>query len=227
MRTRTWTIPIKQWFPSEDEIAILVVKLCILREDFLLELAGMIHGEKFSLESKPTYKSYKAGLDNNSEGWRRAYFYRNSLKTLFEMRGEVEAYFSSPKLSSALARESPRFLKVMTKLRSELQTAAKTVERIRHNLGGHISRGTIRKTLANMPTDVKGFLQAGEISGKTRYKYLAEIVLRMMLPGVPERELLTKLGNLFKETSQLTQVFGSIDDVVSIYVQDRGLYRRN
>lgn len=50
--TRTVHIPVRQWFPPDDPIAILVVKLCILREDYLLELAGMIEGEKFNLESK-------------------------------------------------------------------------------------------------------------------------------------------------------------------------------
>lgn len=227
MRTRIIHIPVKQWFPPNDPIAILVLKLCILREDYLLELAGMIHGEWFNLKSKPTYKGYQVGLDDNSDGWRRAYFFRNSLKTLFEIKEEVEAFFGekgkNKGLKAALAQESRRFRDVIKLLRNKMQIAEKTVAHIRHNLGGHVSRGEIQKILRDMPDDTKALFQDAELTGKKRYRFVGDIVLRMFLPGVPEDEQSDKLEGLVKETAQLIPVFQTIDAVFSIYVQDRKL----
>jgi hypothetical protein len=224
MRTSTFQIPIKQWFPPEDPIAILIVKLCILREDYLLELAGLSHGKELFPEFAPgNKKTLEAILDENSVGWRRVYFYRNALRTLFEIRTEIESFYKDSKLKAALAREPKRFRDTLKQLRGEMRTAEKTVERIRHTLGGHVSRGGIKKTLRDMSDDMRGFLQAGQIRGKIRYKFVAEIVLRMMLPDVQEHELLDKLDELLKKTSQLIPVFGTIDDVISLYVGDRKL----
>lgn len=225
MRTHTFHIFTKRWFPPEDPIAILVAKLCILREDYLLELAGMIQGGKFNLASKPTYGEYKVGLDENSESWRRMYFFRNSIKTLYEVKEAVEAYASdkNPKLTSALVKESKRFRNALKELRKNLTVAEKAVERIRHNLGGHVSLGEIKKTLRNMPDDGKSLFQYSDIAGKLRYKFTGDIVVRMLLPDVPEDQQLDKLDELLKETRRLIPVFRAIDEVFAAYAHDRNL----
>jgi|GEM_PF-1262189 len=223
MRTTIFHVPVKKWFPPEDPIAILVVKLCILREDYLLELAGMTEGENFNLESKPTYGEYKIGLDKNSGAWRIAYFFRNSLKTLYEVREEVEAFFDDKKLKAFLARESKQFQDALKKLRKELTIAEVAVVRIRHSLGGHVARGEIRKILRDMPDDTRVLFQDSRISGERRYKFVGEIVYRMFLPGIPENDLLAKLNELMDETSGLIPVFRTIDEVFAVYAHDRKL----
>lgn len=35
-------ITLSRWFPANDPLATLVARLCILREDYLLELQGLI-----------------------------------------------------------------------------------------------------------------------------------------------------------------------------------------
>ena len=190
MRTRTWLIRIKEWFPAEDPIATLIIKLLVLREDFLVELAGMMQGlgDTFQ-EAQSRSRRVEENLDENSPAWRRLYFYRNSLKTLFEIRSEIEHFCRSPRGQVALAKESIAFRTLLQKLRKEMATAEKTVERLRHNLGGHVSRGAIKTTLRDMHHDVNGFLQIGEMYGKTRYKFVGEIVMRMLLPGALEGQL--------------------------------------
>jgi len=223
MRTTSVHIPVKRWFPPEDPIAILVVKLCILREDYLLELAGMTAGEDFNLESKPTYGEYRIGLDENSGAWRMAYFFRNSLKTLYEVKKEVETFFNDKKLKAYLASESRRFQDALMKLRRELTIAERAVERIRHSLGGHVDRGEIRKILRNMPDDTRALFQDSRISGKRRYKFVGEIVIRMFLPGIPEHALLAQINELLDETGELIPVFRTIDEVFAVYANDRKL----
>jgi hypothetical protein len=223
MRTHTFHIRLKEWFPSEDPIATLLAKLCILREDYLLELSGMIQGNDIIGESKPTYSGLEVDLDENSVGWRRMYFYRNSLRTLFEIRKETENVFDTPKLREALGKESPRFRETFEELCNKMKIAADRVERIRHNLGGHVDSGAVKKALRDMPHDIRGLFQDGDIKGKKHYKFVGDIVLRMMIPSVPENEMHEKLDGLLHETHQLVPVFTLIDDVVTIYILDRGL----
>lgn len=226
MRTKTWSIRVKEWFPAQDPIATLMIKLLVLREDFVLELAGMIHGvdEEF-YEVRPKSRKVEAGLDENSRAWRQLYFYRNSLRTLFEIRSEIEEFYNSSLGKAALAKESPSFRNLSAKLRKQMAKAEKTVERLRHNLGGHVSRGSIKATLRHMHEDVSGLVQVGEIYGKTRYKFVGEIVMRMLLPEVPEDHLPQKLDQLLTETGQLIPVFRTIDDLMGTCMIDRRLIR--
>lgn len=223
MRTIISHIRIKEWFPPEDPIAIHLATLCVLREDYLLELSGMIHGDETIGASQPTYGGPEVGIDENSVSWRRVYFYRNSLRTLFEIRSELESAYGKPKFREALSTESSTFREAYDQLFSTMKIAAERVERIRHKLGGHVDSGAIKKALRDMPHETRGLFQDGDIQGKRRYKFVGEIVLRVMLPDVPEGELHDKLEALLDETEQLIPAFRLIDSVLGIYIQDRGL----
>ncbi|BFU93297.1 MAG: hypothetical protein NTNFB02_00190 [Nitrospira sp.] len=215
MRTKTWSIRIKDSFPVDDQIAMLILKLLVLREDFVLELAGMIQGtdKKFG-ERSLEMPRVEANIDENSPAWRQLYFYRNSLRTLYEIRSEVDEFCNSAKGKAALAKESHHLQHVLNKLQKQMATAEKTVARLRHNLGGHVSRGSIRATVRHMHNDISGFIQIGDVYGKTRYKFIGEIVMRMLLPGVSEHQVLEKLEELLRETSKLVPIFRTVDDLM-------------
>ncbi len=55
-----------------------MAQLCVLREDLYLELEGLSEDEI-------------GPLDHNGDNFRSAYFFRNSTKTLFEIRKVVWA----------------------------------------------------------------------------------------------------------------------------------------
>lgn len=224
MRTTSFHIRIKEWFPSEDPISVLLATLCILREDYLLELTGMIQGHDALPESKETNNGANIDLDENSIAWRRMYFYRNSLRTLYEIRKTVESAYEKPQVREALEKESSRFRDAYSELCSQMKVAADRVERIRHNLGGHISSGAIGKSLRELSHDTRGLFQDGDMKGKKRYKFVGEIVLRAMLPDTSDQQMYDKAEQLFDETEKLLSVFSLIDDVVSMYILDRGLY---
>ena len=78
MKSRTWHIRIKEWFPPDDRVATIMAQLCVLREDLYLELEGLSEDEI-------------GPLDHNGDNFRSAYFFRNSTKTLFEIRKVVWA----------------------------------------------------------------------------------------------------------------------------------------
>jgi hypothetical protein len=77
MNSRTFHIRIKEWFPPGDEVAAIMAQLCVLREDLYLEMLGL-HAD----EIMP--------LDANGNNYRSIYFFRNSTRTLFEIRNAVE-----------------------------------------------------------------------------------------------------------------------------------------
>src|SRR5262249_17878336 len=77
MKSRTWHIRVREWFPPDDRVATIMAQLCVLREDLYLELEGLKQDE-----IQP--------LDHNGDNFRSAYFFRNSTKTLFEMRKAVQ-----------------------------------------------------------------------------------------------------------------------------------------
>ena len=75
-RTHFRHIYLRRWFPPHDPIAVTIARLCILREDLLLEGQAIRQAE-----IKP--------LDTNGEFSRRLYFWRNSFRTLDSIKSAV------------------------------------------------------------------------------------------------------------------------------------------
>jgi hypothetical protein len=76
-----------------------------LREDYLLELQGLIKTD-FNPFDVSSSASKPDSRDGNSPSWRRIYFFRNSLRTLNEIRNVVDGLFSDRVNRAALANET-------------------------------------------------------------------------------------------------------------------------
>jgi hypothetical protein len=100
MRQRIYPIQLSTWFPPDDPIAVVVARLCILREDCYLELQGFVAEPIQERGHKPS-NSF-ARMDDNSYHWRRLYFFRNYLRTLNEIRNTVSRAFADPVIVQAL-----------------------------------------------------------------------------------------------------------------------------
>jgi hypothetical protein len=90
LRSRTsWESP-QQLFPSGNPIAVLVARLCILREDVYLELAGLAAA---SIEATflKTDSTNPPGLEDNGKVYRQMYFLRASIRTLAEIQETIHA----------------------------------------------------------------------------------------------------------------------------------------
>ncbi len=75
-------------------IAAKVARLCMLREDFLLEMTG-VYTEKIKQ------------LDGLSEEWRKLYFIRNLVRTLREIESGIHMLMSDPQFKVLLAAQEP------------------------------------------------------------------------------------------------------------------------
>ena len=67
-------IKVRHWFPAGDPVAAHIARLCILREDFAIEMSG-IHASEIKK------------LDGNDVVYRKFYFWRRLVGTLDEIRG--------------------------------------------------------------------------------------------------------------------------------------------
>lgn len=221
MRTRTYPVSLTHWFPSDDPIAIAIAKLCILREDYFLELQGLrIPGPEY-LEGEFSGKGLP-GLDDNSATWRRLYFFRNSMRTLHEIRNLAHRMANSPD-KDALQNEPVALTEGFKKLRDQLSDAEELVKDLRDSLGGHVLHADIKDILKELSPDMRGFFQDGEIRGKIRYKFASELVLSIMLRKVDPQHEEEKLEILVETTAKLIPIIGTMDGIIRAYIEDRKL----
>jgi hypothetical protein len=124
--------------PPNDPVATAVAMLCILREDFLLELFGVTN-------------DHIERLDDNDEGYRRTYFWRNTLRTLEEIRGVLNRLNSEPSFRDAMSREPAPIQDAFKKLKRELNKASRQfLLNLRNTMGGHLDAPTIQAALNGM-----------------------------------------------------------------------------
>ena len=130
-------ITLSKWFPGNDPVATVVARLCISREDYLLELEGLIK-EDFNPFDVSSPVSKPDSLDGNSPSWRRLYFFRNSLKSLNEIRNSVERLFVDREHKGALATETLELRQALEVLRDEIRGLADVIKDLRDRIGGHV-----------------------------------------------------------------------------------------
>jgi hypothetical protein len=70
-------IKLFKWFPKENELAAYMARLCVLREDFFLELS-CANEDNIPL------------MDGNGIEWRKMYSFRALCKTIMEVLSVVE-----------------------------------------------------------------------------------------------------------------------------------------
>jgi len=222
MGTRSWHIRLREWFPPNDPIATIVAILCILREDYFLDLNGMIKGGVNLFEDDSAEKGFPE-LDQNSSEWRRLYFFRNSLRTLREIRKAVERLHQEKTCKEALRNEPESVKNAFQKLRDEMNTGPDLVKDLRDKIGGHVLYPAVQKALDKMDHGRRGLMQVGERRGKIHYKFTGELVLAMMLPDIAPEGQIQKLDGILSTTAKLVLVMSTIDDVVAAYAESRNL----
>ena len=84
-----------KWLPAGDPLAASMARLIILREDFMLELRGI-------------YATSISALDTHSDAWRRMYFFRSSVRTLWEIQGTLTMIRTNPEFKRILQRRSAK-----------------------------------------------------------------------------------------------------------------------
>lgn len=203
-------VPLRHWFPPDDQLAEEVARLCVLREDLALEMSGF-------------YSENLGELDGNSDAWRRAYFFRNLVRTIREIAIGFNRLAMNPEFKDILARAPLARQNEFKKAMSEMNSAHPVIKQIRDSVGGHVLNAEMRKALAGMHFERFGFIEVGESNGKTHYQFAGELVGEILMAGVPEEQRMVKLQDDLEKISALLSLFSLIDWILYTYIRSRRL----
>jgi hypothetical protein len=217
MRSRSWHIRTKEWFPPEDEVAALMAQLCVLREDLYLELQGI---KEDKIEP----------LDDNGSNYRDIYFFRNSTRTLFEINKTVQCLKRKPVFMKALAKQKD-FHNIFGEFDKAINKARNLLKRLRHETAGHLDQAAFQNALTKIAPDTKSLFQASEHPKRLHYRFALEFLGAIFLSGVVQeydaktKELYEKEWRMILETISGVsfKAINAIDTLFGAYVEQRGL----
>ena len=209
-RTHIRFVKLRKWFPPKDPVASSVARLCILREDFKLELQGIVAGKL-------------SKLDGNSIGWRKLYFIRNSIRTLTEIRSAIENLRRLPGFKKLLSKQTKQDRQDFAKFMQKMNSSHQMIKDIRDAVGAHVLQQSTSRALDTPDFDWEGFLEAGEIVEDIHYRFAGELVLAILLPDVPANDRMKQLESIFETSSDLTPAIRIVDSIVWMYLRDRSL----
>jgi hypothetical protein len=203
-------VKLRKWFPPDDPLAATVARLCILREDLFLEMLGM---ETSEIEA----------LDRNTHKWRQLYFLRNSIRTLFEIRSAIETLQRNRKFRELLKVQPQEQRNEFQRLLREFTKAHGLLKDIRDSTGGHVPQARVQAALNEMSFDREDLLEVGQKSIDTHYRFVGELLVAILLIGVPEREQKGKIDQDLSVIANLMPIFALIDNLFVMYVKAREL----
>lgn len=203
-------ISLHEWFPATDPFAVAMARLCILREDLFLEWHGVIVA---SLDS----------LDAASKEWRRLYFFRHSVRTLYEIRRALQAIQAISSFKKALKQEKKAVQNRLNRLNKQFGALYEEIKAIRHHMVCHVEPEPIQKALEDTPLDSRGLIQHSSDPLKIHYKFARELMVEVLRSGHGGDDetvlaLLDRIGQVFP-------VLVLIDEIFVIYARSKGLTR--
>ena len=207
MNSRTFHIRIKDWFPPDDEVAAIMAQLCVLREDLYLEMQGLNEDE-----IKP--------LDANGDNYRSTYFFRNSTRTLFEIRNAVETLKIEKTFIRQLA-EQKNFHEAFVEFDKAMSEARELVNRLRHETGGHLDDGAFKKALERISLETQVLFQSGRNPKTLHYKFCLEFLGAIFLSEV-DKDFEEEWGRILRTTADVSfKAINALDMIFMAYVKQR------
>lgn len=203
-------IKLRRWFPPDDPVAVSIARLCILREDFYIEGEG--------LSAKDMGK-----LDGNSTRCRRLYFFRNSVRTILEIRATIQTLLKTPEFKKMLAKQDRATRGAVKGYANRLERAHKVLKDYRNAVGGHVSHKRVADAINQLKVDDEALIQIGEILSRSHYKFAVNLLVEMLVVGVPKHQQEERIEKDFALVTELVDVLRIVSLVLNIYVTERGL----
>jgi hypothetical protein len=207
-------IKLRKWFPPDDPLAVPVARLCILREDFLLEMLGT------TIEDIPL-------LDEHSPEWRRMYFLRNIFRTLMEILGVIQGLLSQPSFRELLSKQSSETQTMFEELARAVAQGHPVLKEVRNDIGGHVLESAVREALAGMDNERWGILEAAPKQLNSHFKFAGELVAEILVAKVPTEQRTAILESKLARISEMFPAFALCEVIFSMYAADRELFRRD
>jgi hypothetical protein len=185
-----------------------MAQLCVLREDLYLELKGLQEDQIGS-------------LDDNGDNWRSAYFFRNSIRTLFEIRNALETLKLEKQFLKALALQSI-FHQAYLEFDKAMAKSHLLIKRLRHETAGHLDDTAFKKALEKIAQDTKQLFQSGSSPKAVHYKFALEFLGAIFLSEA-STDFEDEWGIILKSTADVSfKALKAIDMLFMAYVKQRG-----
>lgn len=203
-------VKLRKWFPPHDALAAKIARLCILREDLLLEMHGV-------------YTEEIHELDQHSAEFRRMYFLRNLVRTLMEVSGAMQTLLNSREFGDLLAKAPKKTQDLFSEAASIIGKAHPIAKEVRNDICGHVLEKAVQEALERMDPDSWGFFEVGKILKTTHYKFAGEVTAEILLKGVTKEERRKIESSKFAMIADLVPIFSLIDHCLLMYLEDRKL----
>ncbi len=211
MRTISRYINLRKWFPPNDPVAAKVARLCILKEDFEMEIKGLL--------SKTILQ-----LDSNGYEYRKIYFLRNLFRTLLEIGSTVHSLKSDNRFTREISKQPEPLRKAFEDLEEKITSAHKLIKEYRNWIGGHVNQKRIEDALKQMGSSRAGFFEIDEYRGTLRLKFVAELCTSIMFDHVPADDQLKKAEEIISILERIAPN-KAIDAVLTTYMDSRSLLK--
>jgi hypothetical protein len=187
-----------------------IARLCILREDLLIEMHGVLTNDI-------------SALDDHSAEYRRMYFLRNLLRTHMELSGAVRTLLRSADFKALLERQPEVIRSAFAERVATLVRVHPILKDVRNDICGHVLESAVQSALERIPVDSFGFLDIGPIAKLTHFKFVGELVAEILLKGVSPEDRRNLVSSRFGELAEVLPTFSIIEYCLVIYAMDRKL----
>jgi hypothetical protein len=206
-------VKLRKWFPPDDPLAAKIARLCILREDLLLEMQGV-------------YTEEIQGLDEHSSQFRRLYFLRNLIRTQIELSGALQVLLSTPEFKVLLGKASKDIQDAFHDATAVIAKAHSVTKDVRNDICGHVRELAVQAAIDRIDPEAWGFLSVGKIAKHTHYKFVGELIAEILLKDVSLEERQKIESSKFATIAEFVELFALIEHCVLLYVEDRRLLPR-
>jgi hypothetical protein len=213
VKTRIVKVNLAKWFPSDDDLATKMARLCILREDLMFQFQCAIKSHDVPIK------------DDYGSAWRETYYFRQMFGTLQEIRRAIESLAQDVNFKSFLQAQSPKLRQEFTQLKKQFDAERDKIKTIRAEIGVHIEEKIVGEALQNMSDERWGFLHFSQRgAAKTHYKFAGELIMSIMLRNTPDKKQLHKAQEIVNVlTNTIQNLFSIIDWIFLNYAIDRKL----
>jgi len=182
--------------PDEKAMAVQLLRLCVLYEDFQVEVSGAMADNI-------------ATLDATSLETRRFYFVRRQCATFMEISGALKVLNANRAFKSCKSQFSPMGLKQWdeaVKFFSDVDNHA-LLKGMRNDLGGHFLDSTAEFALDNVSSDAVGVLEfyrrgtGADVKIKFAYEFVATALIKQKDASQTEMEFIQEAFEFMRDAN--------------------------
>jgi hypothetical protein len=163
-------------------------------------------------------------LDECSTDWREIYFFRNSVKTLLEIRSAIEKLKSKKAFVRTLSHQPAPLNKALGELSRALNEAHILIKKLRNEVAGHLPHEAIDEALKKIALDTECLVQMGNKPKEIHYKFSLEFIGATMLRHVAFPDAEKEWQSILTTTLQIGfKAIKSIDMLFVAYSRMRNL----